>query len=1383
MTTRTSYLQGLLCSVALIFPTTMVVTTSIATQALAGGSGGNAGGNAGQGGTGGFGGGGGQGGGTSNWGGLSDPVNSGGAGLGGSSTQGGGGGGAGVPGGAGGTGFQGGAGGSGGQHGVVNVEIPIGIFPIPTEGAQGAPSAAIGAADGGGGGAGGFGAVITGEIVGGMSGPVLVNGAAGGNGGNSVAANVGVGGGGGGGGLGILFLDTVTDFQLNGTVSGAAGGRGGNRLDGGGGGGGGEGVVFAGATNAINLSTETSGGQGGDGGNGGASALYGTGFHGGDGGGAGAGAAFHALANGIVFDGNIIGGAGGNGGDGGDGITGGIFDGAGGDGGSGGAGGEGVVFDARADEIDVNTTISGGSGGDGGQGGAGISGNDGAGGSGGAGGAGIVFMDGGTVMINAAVLGGTGGTGAGSSAAGAGGAGITGSNLSIINSGTITGGLGGDGTTRADAVSFTGGANRLELRAGSSITGNVDATAGLGDTLVLGGNTDPSSTFDVSNIVSTPTPEATDHYVGFEHFEKTGASTWTLDGTGTQDWLINNGTLIGDTNSFGGDLTFGTGAGTRGVVFDQTTNGTYSGVITGDGSLTKTGGGTLTLTADNDFGVFTIHDGTLLIDEGILELSKTGFQSFIGQNAGDDAELFIANGGAVSTVDKVHVGDAANSQGRVVITGNGSSLDVGDLTVGFGGDGALSVAEGGHLQTVGFMNVGGGNYGRQGTGILSISGAGSRAEIGSNFVVAGLGDGSTGHVTLSDGGVLDVEADVRMGWGNASGSASLNIGAASSDAADAVAAGRLVAGQLQFYTGSASLNFNHTDDAYVFDTPLTSMSAGTGFIHHYAGDTILTGDSSSFSGDTIVHGGALSVGSVLGGTVRVEDGGTLGGIGTVGTTTIASGGKLSPGNSIGTLTVDGDLVFHAGSRFAIEVNPEGSDSDLVAVTGNATLNGGSVAHIGANGKYDLRSTYTILSADGTLSGAFEGVTSNFAFLNPHLLYDYGAGTIDLELARNDRDFASAAHTPNQIATAEGIETIGFDAGHPVYDAIAQLAVDNDLIRASFDALSGEIHASTQTALIEDSRFIRNAANDRIRAAFATAGASYAPVLAYGSGDTPRLVVADHGGPVFWSHGFGSWGSTNSDGNAASLDRSTGGLLVGTDTLVGDWRVGVLAGYSHSRFDVENRAATGSSDNYHLGLYGGTKWGDIAFRTGAAYTWHDIDTNRAVAIPGLADSLGGNYSAGTFQTFGELGYGIEIDSNTHLEPFANFAHVSLHTDSFTEQGGAAALSANSGSTNITFTTLGLRGEHAMTLGTIDATLRGMVGWQHAFGDTTPDSIHAFSAGNAFSIAGAPIAKDSAVIEAGLDINLTPEATFGLFYTGQIASDAYDHGFKANLAVRF
>jgi outer membrane autotransporter protein len=111
--------------------------------------------------------------------------------------------------------------------------------------------------------------------------------------------------------------------------------------------------------------------------------------------------------------------------------------------------------------------------------------------------------------------------------------------------------------------------------------------------------------------------------------------------------------------------------------------------------------------------------------------------------------------------------------------------------------------------------------------------------------------------------------------------------------------------------------------------------------------------------------------------------------------------------------------------------------------------------------------------------------------------------------------------------------------------------------------------------------------------------------------------------ALWGQGFGGWGSTNSDGNAARLSHSTGGFLIGGDVPIFDtWRLGMMAGYSRTTFNVRDRASSGSSDNYHLGLYGGTQWGNLGFRTGAAYTWHDITTSRSVAFPGFGDSLKG-----------------------------------------------------------------------------------------------------------------------------------------------------------------
>ena len=133
--------------------------------------------------------------------------------------------------------------------------------------------------------------------------------------------------------------------------------------------------------------------------------------------------------------------------------------------------------------------------------------------------------------------------------------------------------------------------------------------------------------------------------------------------------------------------------------------------------------------------------------------------------------------------------------------------------------------------------------------------------------------------------------------------------------------------------------------------------------------------------------------------------------------------------------------------------------------------------------------------------------------------------------------------------------------------------------------------------------------------------------------------------------------------------------------------------------------------------------------------------------------------------------------------ANLAYVGLSAGGFSENGGAAALRAGSQITDATFTTLGLRASTNLNLGGVNATARGTLGWRHAFGDTTPLSIQAFSGGNAFAVAGVPIAQDAAIVETGLDLNLSPAATMGLSYTGQLASSAQQHGFKPDLAVRF
>ena len=669
-----------------------------------------------------------------------------------------------------------------------------------------------------------------------------------------------------------------------------------------------------------------------------------------------------------------------------------------------------------------------------------------------------------------------------------------------------------------------------------------------------------------------------------------------------------------------------------------------------------------------------------------------------------------------------------------------------------------------------------------GSGVVTVDGAGSSWQVASSLVIGGfitnVGGGGIGTLTISNGGAVSAGSVVIAGDPDSTGT--LNIGAAPGSAP--VAPGTLNTASVAFGSGTGVINFNHTSANYTFGAAIS----GAGTINQLAGTTFLTANSSGFTGPTNISGGALHVnGSLSGSAVNVMSGGTLAGNGTVGSVTAQAGAIVAPGNSVGTLTVVGNYAQAAGSTYQVQLGA-GTQSDRINVGGTATIAPGALLSVDPTGsQFALGTRYTLLTAAGGVNGtySFAGAPTLSAFLDSVLSYD----TNDVFLSGvQTRSFVSAAVTPNQIATAGA--AAGLPQAGPVYTAIVNLPTAAAAQRA-FDQLSGEIHASAKTALIEDSRFVRDAAINRLRSAFGAVGASSAPLAAYAADGKPVAVAATTDGLAFWGQGFGSFGSTSGDGNAAKLNRSTGGFLAGGDAAAFDGaRIGALGGYSRTNFDVNDRGSSGTSDNYHFGLYGGSQWGALGFRTGAAYTWHQIATSRSVVLPGLGEQVSSGYAAGTSQVFGDLGYRINAGHTAvgalAFEPFANLAYVNLWTGGFSETGGAAALTGRSGTTDVTFSTLGLRAATDFSLNGMAATARGSLGWRHAAGDVTPTSLLAFAGGgSAFGILGVPIAQDSAVVEAGFDVLVARNVSVGLSYVGQAASHAQDHDFKANMTWKF
>ena len=808
-----------------------------------------------------------------------------------------------------------------------------------------------------------------------------------------------------------------------------------------------------------------------------------------------------------------------------------------------------------------------------------------------------------------------------------------------------------------------------------------------------------------------------------------GSSGTLKIGAGSGEQALAPGTLNATSVRFG--------AGMGRIVFNHfSPNYVFAPQISGAGSV-RVERGTTILTGDNTY------TGGTTISGGILQLGNAGG---IGSITGN-----VVNNGALA----FNRSDIVTFAGD--ITGSGVVQQIGSGTTFLTGNNNYSggtFVQGGTL--VGNTGSISGNIGNAATVVFD---QGVNASFAGDI---GALNGTRGSMVKQSAGTLTLAGTSSLDWTITGGGL-------------ATAAERF-GGNAAIGAGT-SLTFGQTANA-----TYAGVLSGSGSFHKTgAGLLNLSGGSSAFAGSTSVEAGTLAVNGSLGGTLEVLSGARLQGIGTVGNTIVR--GTIAPGNSIGTIKV-GNIGFISGSTYEVEVNAAGQ-SDRIAASGTATIGGGTVNVLDGQGRYTLGSHYAILTATGGVLGTFDSLTRSSPLSTPLLSFALNYDdphAVYLDVGRSAVTFASAGQTRNQIATAGGLDSVPLTS--PLINAVAQL--DMASTRSAFDQLSGEVHASAKTVMIEDSRFLRNAVNDRLRAAFDGVGAPTMPVMAYGDGG-PEYVPATIDRFAVWGQAFGSWGHWNSDGNAARLERSIGGLFVGADAPVFDtaantWRFGAVAGYSRTSLNARDRHSSGASDNYHLGLYGGTQWGDLTFRTGAAHTWHDIATNRSVILPGFGDSLKGKYNAATAQIFGELAYGFNA-GNARFEPFANLAYVNLQTDGFRETGGAAALTSPSANTDAPFTTLGNRAATSFNLGGAAVTARGMLGWRHAFGDVTPNTVMRFAGGDAFFIGGVPIARNAAVVEAGLDLALSSNAVLGVAYGGQFGSGATDQTFRANFNMKF
>jgi autotransporter-associated beta strand protein len=1244
--------------------------------------------------------------------------------------------------------------------------------------------------------------------------------------------------GGGGGGAGVTSGKGGSDSSGSalggsGTDSdgnGYDGENGGSNTSGGGGAGGVHGaVVTTGTTNSGTVA----GTRGGDGGS-----TTGTNRSGGGGGAGGygvvvdgSGLTYTNAATGIIRAGN--GGAGGA-------NT--LSDGYGGNGGDGGIG----VFLSGGNVLNNAGSISGGNGGNGGNApsSSGIS----AGGDGGNGGIGVYANGPATIINSGSITGGSSGNagtanlGTAAGTVGDAGVGIVGADLTVINSGTIAGGLQTGGYGPVNAITFTGGSNVLEIQAGSSISGNVVGTGT--DTFRLGGATD--STFDVSSIG----PAA--QYQGFSTFVKTGASTWTLTGTttATTPWSINQGVLAvssdaslgaasGGLSFDGGTLRFLAGftmnraitMNSGGGSFDTNGNdATLAGGIGGTGGLTKIGLGTLILSGTSSYtGETHVNAGTLQAGAvgafssasaftvaGGATLDLAGFDQTIGSLAGAGsvtlgAATLTAGGDNSSTIFSGTISGSGGftkaGNGIMQLSGMNSYTGATNVNAGtlravvagtFSSASAFTVASGATLDLAGFNQT-----------IGSLAGAGS-VTLGAATLTAGGDDSSTifsgtisgtGGFTKTGTGILQFSGTNSYTGATTISAGTLKAGATgafASASAFTVATGATLdlggfdqtigslAGAGSVTLGAATLTAGGDNSSTTFSG---TISGSGGLTKAGSGTLRLTG-TSTYTGATIVDGGTLDVEGTLASTsaVTVNAGGTLTGAGIVDpplTITINAGGTLAPGNGTpgSSMTIDGNLVMQSGATYRVQVDP--STASFATVNGTASLGGATVNAVFASGGY-VSKTYTILTASGGISGTFATgvVSTNLPFgFKTSLSYDANDAYLDLALSYA----VPSGLNRNQQAVADAL-TDFFDRNGGIP------AVYGALTPAGLTQAAGESGTAAQQATFDAmGRFVGLLTDPAPRGLAGTGSASGFADERSGRRTEAFARLADTPPASFeqrwnvWAAGLGGARSTSGNASTGSNEATSRSYAVaaGADRWLSPQTVTgfALAGGGTS-FGV-NGQGSGRSDLFQAGIHLRHTEGAAFIAAALAYGWQDVTTDRTVTISG-ADRLRANFKANAWAARLEGGtrFVLPVSGGFGLSPYAAVQATLLDQPAYAEQvvSGTSAFALSYASRRVTDTRseLGLRSDRSFALQDGILSFRGRLAWAHDFNpDRTAAATFQVLPGASFTTSGASQARDSALTTTSIEMNWTNGWSASASFESELSAVTHAYGGKGTL----
>lgn len=522
-----------------------------------------------------------------------------------------------------------------------------------------------------------------------------------------------------------------------------------------------------------------------------------------------------------------------------------------------------------------------------------------------------------------------------------------------------------------------------------------------------------------------------------------GSGSLTLSGGGTLV-LTGTNTYTGGTTINASTLQLGDGGTSGSIVGNVTDNGslvfdrsdavTFGGVVSGAGSLTQAGTGTLTLTGTN------AYSGGTNIKSGVLQISSdANLGATIGSVLIDNATLralgsfalsqlidvqntaYIDTNGYALTLDNA-VDGIDPGQGTLVkmgagtltITGSGgpeygsTKIEEGTLALSYQGaisDGSLSVASGATfdisqaLSGGSFFSLSGGGTIALGGRLLQIEGGNTSWTFDGVITDGGIGGGSFGSVAINQPNVTGTLTSVNTytgatylyggtlalaGHGSIADSSLVSVGG-TLDISGAIGGATITAltGDGSVVLGGQTLTVSDdtSDDADGF----SGVISGTGNLVVAGGHLTLTG-ANTYTGATTINSSAI---------LRLGDGQQYTG-----------DGSISGGSIVGNITDNGSLIFdngsvifgqYAGMTYGGVISGTGSltltGNSTLTLTGANTYSGGTVIDAGSTLQVGSPTSGGSIEGDVVDDGVLTFINSNNVEVVPSGATLAGTGTV------------------------------------------------------------------------------------------------------------------------------------------------------------------------------------------------------------------------------------------------------------------------------------------------------------------------------------------------------------------------------------------------------